>query len=184
MVEEGIYLHWRRGIKNEKVKENLNDVGFDGLSLNKLDDFSILVQKFIEGKKCSLNDDKRQKSRQYVAPWHKEYCLKFIRWYELIGIPLQFWSENNIKKIGSALGIVSIIHFKENNYTLVKVCVTVERNSPHHVHTNALFVKDNNRTIECLSKKLVQLYLMKMTNLFVPWSFLILEKIVPRKGGC
>lgn len=70
-----------------KIKEG----GLNWLHTGKLDYYSVIVSKVEDSKDIPLTKDEETKLKgcfEYVVPWHKEYCLRLISRYELIGIPL------------------------------------------------------------------------------------------------
>lgn len=64
----------------------------DELTPKNHDDYSVVVSKFHQGINHNMLENKIKKLQgcfDMVSPWHKEFFLKFIRRYELIGVPLQ-----------------------------------------------------------------------------------------------
>lgn len=68
-----------------------------------MDDLSIIVSKKVEGQCYKISEqeeDKLKDNFEYVALWNKEYCLRFNRRFEILGLPLQFCEDGFIRKIG------------------------------------------------------------------------------------
>lgn len=55
----------------------------------------------------------------YSTPWHRDYCLKFIRNFKSLGIPMLLSIKENVRIIGSKLGVVNEVHFKKHNFASV-----------------------------------------------------------------
>lgn len=92
-----------------EVKEKLKDVCFKEIVFSGMNDYLVLLAKKIDGCICELVKDEESQLRNcftFVAPWHKEYGLRFCRRYELFGLPLHLWKEINDRKISGSLGVV------------------------------------------------------------------------------
>lgn len=120
--------------------EKIREVGLTDFSVKKLDDFSIVVHKI---------------SRWICVLIAQEYNLRFIRRFELIGVPFHLWSEENIKKIGSKLGIVLEVHFKPHNFTSVEVKFTTESTIYRPSIYNALTITNCNKTFQVSLREIV-----------------------------
>lgn len=63
------------------------------LVVSRLDDFSIIISKKMNGQCHELSEQEEAKIKEifeYVAPWHNDYCLQFNCRFEILGIPLQY----------------------------------------------------------------------------------------------
>lgn len=86
------------------ARNRLKDTGLGHLLLYKLDEFSIIMLKKEDNKYNAIVDDEKSKLRtcfEYVAPWHREYGIRDTKRYDLIGVSLHFWCDEDIKMIST-----------------------------------------------------------------------------------
>lgn len=63
-----------------------------------------------------------------------------------MGIPMHLWTEANIRKIGSCLGIVTSVHYRKDDVSRVEVCVTTESTNPNLMNMGKIVVFDDAKT--------------------------------------
>lgn len=76
-----------------------------------------------------------------------------MRRFEMLGLPLHLWTDANIKKVASNLGVVEQIHYRRNDWSTIDVCVVVELNNPKHQFHNVIVVNDSQRNFSVMVKE-------------------------------
>lgn len=81
--------------------------------------------------------------------------MKFVRNFELVGIPIHLSTQAYFRKLTSTIGIVRNIHFKKHSFVAVEVEVTMETNNPKHTNPGLLFITDSHRSYKFFVKEIV-----------------------------
>lgn len=134
--------------------EKISEAGLHDLYLYKLDDYSVVVYKE-NGHIEEVEEALLRGTFNFTAAWHRDYCLRFIRSFELLGIPIHFCTEENIRRLSGSLGIVNEVHLKKYSFASVEVKVTMESTNPNHMFHNMLIVKDSIRSYQVQVKEVL-----------------------------
>lgn len=72
-----------------------------------------------------------------------------------MGFPVHLNCEENIRRVGSKLGMVDSIHYKKNNLALVEVCVIMDSMNPNHNAHNVVLLVDNERQYRIFVREVI-----------------------------
>lgn len=107
--------------------------GLKDLQGSRIDDFAFIVSKWEKDFNVLILKTEIQELKEkfkHVIPWTKHYKVRFIRRFELLGVPLECWTDETIKKIGSVIGEVKDICYKHHNFSSVEIVILMECTNP------------------------------------------------------
>lgn len=91
---------------------------------------------------------------EFAVPWFKEYSPRVIKRFELIKIPLHFWNKEVFRKIGSNLGKVKKVHYKNYYFLSVKDSEVMDLIGVMHRNLNLVKIRDDKNGFNIIVKEI------------------------------
>lgn len=130
-LSKAVVCYYKKGVDVKQSMKEMYSLGVGDLIFSKFDSKSSIISKRdgtlnVPLEKESIETLKRCFAK--VTPWNKDIKMIVKRRFEIVGLPIHLWSDENIMKIGACMGEVAEIHFTKQSFDVVELSIFININ--------------------------------------------------------